>query len=58
MRAKTDAVAQTENAERLQSQEEALTRYAIVDAAKNRYQVPISDAMQSVVRQYERPLER
>ena len=49
---------QSEGRERLQAQAEGLTRYAIVDAAKNVYQVPISDAMQSVVTEYEKPLER
>lgn len=49
---------QSEGRERLQAQAEGLTRYAIVDAAKNVYQVPISDAMQSVVAEFERPLDR
>ena len=58
MRAKAEAFDQSESSERLQVQAEALTRYAIVDAAKNQYQVPISDAMRTVVEEYERPLER
>jgi hypothetical protein len=49
---------QSEGRERLQAQAEGLTRYAIVDAAKDQYQVPISDAMKSVVEEYEKPLER
>lgn len=57
-RAKAAEVEQSESSQRLQAQAEDLTRYAIVDAAKNQYQVPISDAMQSVVKQYEKPLER
>lgn len=58
LRAKAAAFDQTESSARLQTQEEALTRYAIVDAARNQYQVPISDAMRSVVEQYDRPVER
>jgi hypothetical protein len=49
---------QSESRERLQAQAEGLTRYAIVDAAKNQYQVPIVDAMRSVVEEHEKPLER
>ena len=58
MRAKAAAFDQSESGQRLQVQAEALTRYAIVDASKNQYQVPISDAMQRVVDEYERPVER
>lgn len=58
IRAKAAEFDRSESAVRLQVQEEALTRYAVVDAAKNQYQVPITDAMRSVVEEYERPLER
>ncbi|HEV7282915.1 MAG TPA: hypothetical protein VGN57_22100 [Pirellulaceae bacterium] len=58
IRAKAAAFDESESSVRLQVQEEALTRYAVVDAAKNQYQVPITEAMRSVVDEYERPLER
>ena len=56
--AKAGEIDQSQGRERLQAQAEGLTRYAIVDAAKNQYQVPISNAMQSVLAEHETPLER
>ena len=47
------AVDQSEGRELLQAQAEGLTRYAIVDAAKDQYQIPIDQAMQSVVDEFD-----
>lgn len=47
------AVDQAEGKELLAVQAEGLTRYAIVDAAKDQYQIPIDQAMKSVVEEFD-----